>query len=215
MDSVKLFNFFLAQSWGEFKADFPRYRGSYMAFLAIGFMSSFPWTGLGFGENSAYEITTSIAAGILALVVIVNVILVEKAKIKYAVKEELLYAAPTYLVYTLYSTLLILIGLFCFIIPGIILGVLLFLAPIASVLSEEEGVGYLTKSYKMAMKDKWLVTTLGAVTLLIEVPTFLFDWIPNWHIQLGVNLLYSFVDAAVLSIVTLTSVKVFYHLNKP
>lgn len=214
MDSIKLFGSFFTESIGTFKKEFSVYMGSYLAVLMINFLSLFPWEGMGYGQNSFHEIVLQIFVGILSLIAVVNIVLIEKAKAKNLEKEALVYAAPTYLIYTLYSSLLILAGLFCFVVPGLIIGVLVAMVPLASVLIDNDSINYFKISYRMARKDAWLVICFGLASLIMEAPSFGLDLIPDWRIKLGAGFVYSFIDSAVLVIVTMTSVKVFYHLKK-
>jgi hypothetical protein len=242
MTSFYLFTHFFKESYQTFVRDFSKYLGSYIAFVAISFLASIPWAGIGFESNGTYEIMMGILVAILSLVVIVNVILIEKAKAKNKEKEELIYAAPTYLIYTLYTTVILLAGfstliipgifmsafsglvrlhsvifitgLICLIIPGIILAILFGLVPLASVLIDNDSVNYFKLSYRMARSDMWLVFFYGLCSLLIELPTFAFDLFPDWHMKLIFNLLYSFVDSAILTALTITSVRIFYHLKQ-
>jgi hypothetical protein len=154
-----------------------------------------------------------IIIGILSLIVIVNVILIEKSKTKMLEKEQLMYAAPTYLIYTLYSSLIILAGLFCFIVPGIIAAILVGMVPLASILIDNDSVNYFKLSYKMARKDTVMIICFGLASLFIELPSFAFDLIPDWRIKLGVSVVYAIVDAAIITILTITAVRVFYHLK--
>lgn len=213
MTGVKLFFIFFSVSYQKFVKEFSDYVGSYIAFLIIGLLSCIPWEALGLEPNSFYEIMVQILAGILSLIVIVNVILIEKAKHKMLEKDQLVYAAPTYLIYTLYSSLIILAGLFCFIIPGIVAAVFVALVPLASILIDNDSVNYFKLSYRMARKGMLMIISFGLTSLLIELPSFAFDLIPDWKIKLGANFVYSFISAAALIILTIASVRVFYHLK--
>lgn len=214
MPSIKLFFRFLSSSAQTFFTELSFYIGSYIAFLILSLLSCTPWQAMGYEQNSFYEIVSSIGVGILSLIVIVNVILIEKAKVKQTEKEELVYAAPTYLIYTLYSSLIIIAGLLCFVIPGIIAAILVGMVPLASVLIDNDSVNYFKISYRMARKDSLLVICFGLTTLLVELPSIGFDLVADWRFKLGAGVLYSFFDAALLLILTMTSVRVFYHLKE-
>ena len=213
MAGVKLFIIFFTESYQKFIKEFSVYSGSFCAFLMIGILSCVPWQGLGFEANSFYEIMLQIIVGILSLIVIVNVVLIEKAKYKIQEKDELLYAAPTYLIYTLYSSLIILAGLFCFIIPGIIAAIFIGMVPLTSILIDNDHVNYFKLSYRMVRKDTLLIISFGLMSLFIELPSVALDLIPDWRIKLGVGIIYTFIDAAILTTLTITSVRVFYHLK--
>jgi len=213
MTSLKLFFQFFTESYQKFLREFSEYAGSYSAFLIIGVLGSVPWEGLGHQANSFYEIVLQIIVGILSLIVIVNVVLIEKAKHKMLEKEQLVYAAPTYLIYTLYSSLIILAGLFCYIVPGIIAAIFVGMVPLASILIDNDSVNYFKLSFRMARKAPVMIICFGLTSLFIELPSFAFDLIPDWRIKLGASVLYCFVDAAVLTILTITSVRLFYYIK--
>lgn len=214
MTSIKLFLRFLSESSRTFLNELSLYLGSYIAFLVVSLMSCIPWQGMGYEPNSFYEIISSIIVGILSLIIIVNVILIEKAKVKHSEKEQLFYAAPTYLIYTLYSSLIIMAGLLCFVIPGIIAAILVVLVPLASVLIDNDSVNYFKISYRMARKDTLLVICFGFATLLVELPSIGLELIPGWRLKLGAGVFYSLFEAIFFVILTMTSVRVFYHLKE-
>jgi hypothetical protein len=181
--------------------------------VIIDLIASFPWAGLGFGGNSFISIMTSVFVGILNLIVVVQVILIEKSRLKRSEKESLLYAAPTYLIYTIYYSLLVLLGVVCFIIPGIILAVVLSMVPIATILIDDEKVNFFKISYQMTKKNPSLIITFVITSVFLELISAAFEFIGNWQIKLGVDIAYSFVDAFLLIIVTMASVKTFYYLK--
>lgn len=214
MTSIKLFLRFLSESARIFLNELSLYLGSYIAFLIVSLMSCIPWQGMGYEPNSFYEIISSIIVGILSLIIIVNIILIEKAKVKQTEKEQLVYAAPTYLIYTLYSSLIIIAGLLCFVIPGIIAATLVVMVPLASVLIDNDSVNYFKISYRMACKDALLVICFGLATLLVELPSIGLELIPDWRLKLGAGVFCSLFEAAFFVILTMTSVRVFYHLKE-
>lgn len=214
MNSFKLFFSFYRQSFQVFWDDLAKYLGAYFSFVAIDLLASIPWEGIGFPQNSPAEIGLNIFIAILSLIVIVNVVLIEKSKYLQRQKEALIYAAPTYLIYTLYTSIIMLLGFLCLIIPGIILAVCFGMVPLASVLIDNDSVNYFKVSYRMARKNALLIIAFGVATLLVEVPGFLFDFIPSWQVRLGLNVVYSILDGAILVALTITSVRVFYHLKQ-
>ena len=213
MRSITLFCEILRVSYKELLKNFWTYMPSYMAFFIVDLISCIPLDAFGYGEDSFYKIALTLIVGVLSLIVVVNVVMIEKSKVMFLPKEPLLYTAPTYLIYTLYVSLAILAGVFCFVIPGIIIAVLLGMAPLASVLIDNDSVNYFKISYRMARLDPVLIICFGFMSLLIELPSFAFDLIPDWGVKLGFNILYSFFDSAVLVVLTIASVRIFYHLK--
>lgn len=242
MGSLKLFFIFLSDSFIDFKANFKIYFPSYIAFLFVNFIGAIPWEGLGFGEKSFFEIVTSVIIGLTSLVIVTNIILIEKSKIKAREKEKLLYAAPTYLIYTLYSTLIILA---CFVfliffpatspgvsegttfgvmilagkfslvaIPAVLAAVCVAMVPLASVLIDNDSVNYFKLSFQMAIKAPLLIFCFGASALLVETPAIVIDlFATEWMTRFIGGVLYSFVDSIIIIILTKASVTIFYYLK--
>lgn len=238
MASVKFFFTALAESFLDFKNNFARYAGVYIAFLIMNVLAAIPWEGLGVEENSVYEILINIAVGLISLVIVTNIILIEKSLIKQREKEKLIYAAPTYLIYTLYSSLIILAS-FVFLmffpkseqgmaldavffakvivvaIPALVAGVCVAMVPTASVLIDNDNANYFKISFKMAKKAPLLIFLVAASALFIELPSVAIEWFASdWIVKLIINLVYAFIDSVVIIVVTKTSVSVFYHLKK-
>ena len=213
MKSFGLYGKFLKESCFEVMKNFSLYLNCYIAFIVVDLLASIPWAGLGYEDNSFASIITSVIVGIINLIIVVQVILIEKATEKSTVKEQLLYAAPTYLIYTLYYSIIFIIGFACFIIPGIILILILGLAPLASVLIDNDSVNYFKLSYQLAKKDIALMVAFILASLVTELMGLAFDFIQNWQVKFGVSVVYSFLDALILIVVTKASVKTFYYLK--
>jgi hypothetical protein len=213
LKSIHLYGTFLKESYGELIQKFSLYFNCYITFVLVDFLGSIPWEAMGYGDNSFYSILMSMVVGILNLVIIVEVILIEKSKLMQREKEKLLFAAPTYLIYTLYYSILFVLGLLCFLIPGIIIAVMLAMVPLASVLLEDNDINYFKLSYQMAKKDLLLMIIFVFSSLLIELVSTGLAFIPDWRIQLGAKLSYSFLDGLLMIILTMASVKVFYHFK--
>lgn len=231
MGSIARFFKFLKESWQLVLKNFRVYLASYIAFFFVDVMASIPWQAFGFPEQSAPEIVFSLCVGIASLVIIVNVILIEKSRYKHREKEQLLYSVPTYLVYSLYSVLTILIGpglvlliggmihlpqsviLGLAVLVGLIVAIFVAMVALASVLIDNDSINYFKLSYRMARQDMLLIICFGVLSLLVELPSFAFDQIPDWRFVVSFNLLYAFFDAAAMIALTVTSVRIFYYLK--
>ncbi|MBC7430159.1 MAG: hypothetical protein H7336_16215 [Bacteriovorax sp.] len=213
MNSIKLYGRFFKESYQETVKNFNVYAVCFIFFILADFFASIPWTGLGYEDNSFYSIIMNVLVGLANLIIVVQVILIEKSRIKGSDKEKLLYAAPTYLIYTIYYSILMLIGLACFIVPGIILGVALAMVPLAAVLIDNDSINYFKVSWKMAKKDSVLIVFFVLSSIVTELVGLGLDFIPDWRVKLGVNVVYSFIDALVMIVITKVSVKIFYHLK--
>ena len=158
-------------------------------------------------------------------------ILIEKSRYKHREKEQLLYSVPTYLVYSLYSVLTILIGpglvlliggmihlpqsviLGLAVLVGLIVAIFVAMVALASVLIDNDSINYFKLSYRMARQDVLLIICFGVLSLLVELPSFAFDQIPDWRFVVSFNLLYAFFDAVAMIALTVTSVRIFYYLK--
>ncbi|QDK41274.1 hypothetical protein DOM21_07350 [Bacteriovorax stolpii] len=231
MGSIARFFKFLKESWQLVLKNFRVYLASYIAFFLVDVLASIPWQAFGFPEQSTPEILFSLLVGISSLVIIVNVILIEKSRYKHREKEQLLYSVPTYLIYSLYSVLIILVGpgavllagsmagipqpvmIGLAVLVGLIVAIFVAMVALASVLIDNDSINYFKMSYRMARQDVLLIICFGALSFLVELPSFAFDQIPDWRFVVSFNLLYAFFDAAAMITLTVTSVRIFYYLK--
>lgn len=243
MGSIKYFIRFFKESVSDFKTHFGLYLPTYIGFLIVSITGCIPWTALGFPDKSIQEVVVSLIVGLLSLILVTNVILIEKSRVKNRERERLLYSAPTYLIYTLYSTLIIVAFLalavflpayqqgimqreaisssminlatyFLVAIPAIVAALFVAMVPLASVLIDNDRVNYFQLSFKMAKKSPLLVLLFGASSLLIETPALLIDLLgEQWMSRLAFGVGYSFVDSFIIIVLTKTSVSIFYHLK--
>lgn len=215
MNGIKQFIFLYKNSYEYFINNFAIYKRSFFALVCIDFLSFFPWQMLGVGENSLYEIIANLLGGVLSLVVVVEIILIEKNIHLFngnkQTKENLLYSAPTYLISTLYTSLFILLGFIFFVIPGFFVAIYLSMVPLASLLTDGNENLY-KLSYKITKKKKGLVISFILASLFLEIPNLLFNLIPSWEMRWSANALYSIFNAFLLVLMASTSTRLFYFL---
>jgi len=220
MNDFKLFFSFGHESFLEFWSEFKTYRKSFFSLLLLGMISCIPWQNLGFGENSLPEIVTSIVLALLSLVFVVDIILIEKKSFTGRSKEKLLYSAPTYLIYTFYSSLIFFIPtLLIFaisnswlmaIIPAIFFGLCVVMVPVCSVCIDNDDINYFKSSFKLVKKRPVLIFLFFIFTILLEVTPFSFDLFSFSYLKLSLSLLYSLIETFLLISLTKVSVKIFY-----
>lgn len=232
MGSIKRFMKYLKESSEHVLKNFETYLGSYIAFFFVNLLAMIPWKAFESLPGSAPETIVSIIVGILSLIVVVNIILIEKSRIKHREKEQLLYSVPTYLIYTLYSIITMLIGpvlvLFSLgavhgmpksvmigsaAVVGIFVAIYVGMVSLASVLIDNDSVNYFKLSYRMGRLSPFLIFCFGFVTVLLEVPPFIFELASDWRYVLGINFLYAFFDSFASIVLIITSVRIFYHLK--
>jgi hypothetical protein len=177
-------------------------------------LTCIPWAQLGLEENNTYSIIVTVLSGIFSLIVVVQIILIDKSIRLKQPKNSLLYAFPSYLIYSLYFTLAFLFGLPFLILPGIYIGIMLSLTPIASILVDDHRESFFKISFKLVKKDFLLVFFFLLFNILLEVLSVAFDFIPDWKIRLFTNLFFSFGYAFMLIVLTKTSVNIFYYLDE-
>jgi hypothetical protein len=166
-----------------------------------------------FGITDGWVVLTALFIGFSSLIVVANIILIEKARLFNTKKEKLIYGAPTYLVYALYSSLAVLLGIILLIIPGFIALIFLSLAPVASLLSVDKSKGFLKQSIELVKKNTGLVSLYVVISMLVEIVSLLIDLIPDWRVRAGAGFLYAFVESYAMLILALVSVKIFYYLK--
>lgn len=223
MSEIKLYIHFWIVAVREFFKNFSLYKNSFFILIFLGFLSSIPWRVLGLGEGSLPEILIALIVAILSLVVMVNVILIEKSLILNRPRERLLYAAPTFLIYTIYASLIIVAGpfiVFAFtqsiivaIIPAFFCGLAVAMVPVASVCIDNDNVNYFKLSWRMFLKKTTLVACVAIVSILTELVVFLLDFISSWQLKLMSSIVYSFIDAFLIVVLTIVMIKVFYQLK--
>jgi hypothetical protein len=213
MKNLEVFKTFFGQSRQIYRSNINLFLMSYMAFLGLCLTSILPLENLGFTDG--WVVIIALFIGFSGLIIVANIVLTEKARLLGTKKEKLIYGAPTYLVYALYSSLAVLLGILLFIIPGFIALIFLSLAPVASLLSVDKSKGYLKQSIELVKKNTGLVSLYVVASLLVEIVSLLIDLIPDWRVRSGVGFLYAFVEAYAMLILALVSVKIFYHLRGP
>ena len=213
MKSINLFKNFLSESITDFKNNKSLFFTSAIWMLIFCLLSCIPWEAMGFESGSGWEISVGVVVGILTLIVVANIILIEKARLSNKAKEKILYGAPSYLVYTLSSSLVVLAGIILLIIPGFLALVYLSMAPVAALLSENKKDGFLKQSVALVKKNVGVVAVFVGVSLGIEVLSMGVDFISKWQVRLFVGVLYSLFEALSSVILTMVSVKIYYYLN--
>ncbi len=223
MKEFKLFFDWGIESLKEVLSQFEVYKRSFWFILILGIMSCIPWQAMGFEDNSLPEIVNSIVIAITSLVLVVNVILIEKKNILGRPKEKLLYSAPTYLIYTFYSSLLFLIPSFIIFsltnswyvvfVPAVLIGVCLVMVPVCSVCIDNDDVNYFKFSLGIVRRKPFLLLLFFVFTTLLEIIPFAFDLISFSYLKLGMTLIYSVLETMLIIILTKISVKIFYRVK--
>jgi len=220
MNEFKIFQDFIVDSFKELWANFKIHQNNFFSLLFLGFLSCIPWQNLGFEDNSLPEIVNTALIALMSIIVVVNIILIEK-KIKLGrPKEKLLYAIPTYLIYNFYSSFLFLApvmlvfaltkSLFFAVIPGIFSGVCLVMVPVSSLCIDNDEINYFKHSLKATRRTPIVIFLFFLMTILLETIPLSLDLVASSSLKLGLGLFYSFIEAVLLIVLTKVSVKIFY-----
>ncbi len=220
MKEFKQFGYFVADSIKELFANFKEYKFTFFVLLFLEILSCTPWESMGFESNSLPEIINSIIIALASLVVVVNIVLIDKKITLGGPKEKLLYAAPTYLIYTFYSSILFFVPLVLFFgltnsyvlafIPGIFIGVCLAMVPVSSICINNDGVNYFKHSLKLVRRTPLLIFSFFSFSILLELAPLSFNLIVNSSIRLGVSVIWSIIETFLIVILAKVSVKIFF-----
>lgn len=232
MKSIKQFFEYIVFSHKELLHFFKDYRLSMLGLFLINLTVMIDWKSAMFMEHAYLETPLSFIVVLLNMYLIVNVLMIEKSKFLNQEKEHAFYNYPSFVIYTLYSGLIvivipfIIIGLdrglgFNSIISMFVAGVFAFLmsvivsmCPVASVLIDNDYENYFKVSLRIARKYFGVLVLYTILTLLSEVPDILFTFIEDATLKSFSGLLYAVWDSYVLILVAKVGVKIFYGLYR-
>jgi hypothetical protein len=230
MNSFTLFFHALTKGHQIFFSEKNLYLRSFIGLSLIGLLGAIPFQEI-HPLFVTFEIVGSIIGAILSLIFIVDIILIEKGKFYKREKENLLYGVPTYLIYTFYSTLLLLIGPLLFLaiseilglsllskivfsaFPGLVVGLLVVYVPLTSVLIDSDSVNYFKFSFKMTKNDFLMAFLLGFISIVLELLPFAFELIKNQVFKSLFLSLFAFLSAYLYIIFTIASVKIYFTIK--
>lgn len=231
MNAINVFFHALKSANQLFKTEYARYNKSFLSLVFIGFISAIPFRYFGVHLAGLDEVT-EIIGSFISLFFIVNIIMIEKARFYKREKEKLIYSAPTFLIYTFYSTLLmaagpiIVLGVTKFLslpqylqmtlagIPGVIVGLLVAFVPYASVLIDNDSVNYFKISFRMTTGNWGLAFLVFFSALALEVLPLVFELIENPLIKSACLFLFAFLNAYLYVIFSIGFVKIFFAIKK-
>ena len=231
MNNINIFIHALKSAHQLFKVEYAKYNKSFLSLVFIGLISSIPYKYFGLhlaGIDEAIEIIGSF----ISLIFIVNIIMIEKARFYKREKEKLIYSAPTFLIYTFYSTLLMAAGpilvlgltkllsmphflqMFLAAIPGIAVGLLVVFIPYASVLIDSDSVNYFKISFRMTSEKLGLAILVFFSALILEIFPLMFEFMQNPLAKSATLFLFSILNAYLYVIFSIAFVKIFFTIKK-
>jgi len=203
---------FFSLSYVDLKKNSQHYKLSLLGFIVLGLIDAIPWEGMNYLENSGPEILSQVVIFLLSIIVSVDVINTQKTLLTEMPEEKLLFTAPAFLIYSLYFTICVLLGLVLFILPGVLALVFLTLAPFVAVLLNEESP--MKASIRLTKKNPLLVAGMAIILLAIELFPALFNFLPRWEVKFFLELLFIFPMALLSLIFIQTMVRVTLFLEK-
>ncbi len=231
MNAITVYLHALKSAHQLFSTEYGKYNKSFLSLIFIGLISAIPFRYFGVHLAGLDEVT-EIVGSFISLIFIVNIIMLEKARFYKREKEKLIYSAPTFLIYTFYSTLLMAVGPIIILavtklfslpqylqmilagIPGLIVGLLVAFVPYASVLIDNDSVNYFKISFRMTTGNWGLTFLVFISALALEAFPLLFELLPNPLVKaLGMGV-FAFLNAYLYVLFSIGFVKIFFAIKK-
>lgn len=210
MGGLKTFWSFIKSSALEVLENKKMYTSAFLALVCLSNVETlYPFLGLS-EDSNAYIIMTILSA-MMVFVVLSQIVLIQKEK--HGGSGQLGFLVPTFLLYNLYYSFLFFLGIVLFFIPGIYVLIFFSMVPFVAVLDDEADGQFFKKSRELVKKNISLAAWASVINLLIEFSALLFNSIQNPVIKAVSNFLFSLPDAFVTIILTIATVKVYYHLK--
>lgn len=188
-------------SLNEFKNNFPKYSAYYFMLLFLSFMDSVSELIIPkFAEN--INIFFSLLTFFLMLAVTIMFLRTQK---KNSIKGDFWYLFVPFLLYTIYYSIIMLLGLFLLFIPGIIF----YYAPIIATFGSSK-ISPFKQSIRMVKKNWKMAIFLSVTSFSLELLPLSFKLIPNISIRIFIDGIFSVMDCALYLILTLMTVKMYY-----
>lgn len=211
MKSFYQFISFCKLSLEEVIRDKKLYLPSFFILIFLSNLTSvFPF--LGISEESTQEIALTVGIQVLISIVFANIVLIQKRLQGH--DDELLYFAPTFLLNNLYYSFASLVGFIFFLVPGFLAYLYFSFVPFIAVLDLSGEGKYFQKSKNLVKKNVALVGWAVSILLITEMMSLIFNLINDLKLRLIFNFLFSFPEAFLSIILTITFVKIYYFLNE-
>lgn len=197
MKIVELFKI----SLDELMNNFSKYSPFYFMLLFLSFLDSISEFLIPkYAEN--VNIIFSLLIFFSMLVVTVMFIRTQKLDSK---NGDFWYLFIPFLLYTIYYSIIMLLGFILIFIPGI----LFYYVPIIATMGTK-GATPFKSSIKMVKKNWRMAAFLSISSFLLELLPLSFKLIPNLSIRIFVDGIFSIVDCGLYLVLTLMTVKMFY-----
>jgi hypothetical protein len=127
--------------------------------------------------------------------------------------EKLIYVLVPFLLYSFYYSMLLMLGLILFIIPGFLVMIYFSQAPLVAALAPMKE-SYFKKSISLVKKNVVLVVWISFTSFFLEFTSLIFAPIADQKIRWTLTAIFSLPDSLLTIILTIVSVKIFYYLSE-
>lgn len=210
MSGLKLFWEFAKASFLEIYDDKKTYLNAFFALILLDNIETI-YPLLGVGEETNTFLALSIIATLLSFIVLSQVVLIQKRK--RGGDGELKYFVPTFLLYNLYYSFLFFAGLLLFVIPGFYVLFYFSMVPFIAVLDDDADGDYFKKSRLLVKQNVPLIVWTSILNLIVDVSALLITPIQDQTAKVFFKAFFSIPDALFTLVMTVVTVKVFYHLK--
>jgi hypothetical protein len=210
MNGLNTFFTFARESSEEIWNDKKLYLPAFLALILLSNMEAlYPFFGV--LPESGTMIALTLISTLLVFVTLSQIVLIEKRK--RGGSGELSFFVPTFLLYNLYYSFLFFLGLPFGILPGLYVLVFFSMVPFVAVLDDEAQGSFFKKSRMLVKKNISLVAWASFFNLIIELSSLVIYPIQDPGKKAIANFFFSFPDAFLTMIITITMVTIYYALN--
>lgn len=210
MLGLKLFWELIKSASAEILENKKTYGRAFIALVVLGNLETlFPF--LGVAPESNISIFLTVIVSLATFTVLCQIVLTQKKN--RGGRGELKYLMPTFLLYHLYYSFLFFGGLLLLVLPGLYAMVFFAMMPFVAVLDDQFQGSYLKESKLLVKRNISLVAWATGTNLVAECLVLLISPIQNPAIKGIVNLVLSLPDAFITMVMTVTLVKIYYHLR--
>ncbi len=190
--------------------DFKKRKTEFLPYLlmmtALNFFEIFP--DIFFQNNPAYQYHLAFSRIVfLVLSVVVTTMFIKKYK---NFSHSFVYVFMPFFLYSIYYSLIFLVGLFLLIIPGILAMIYLYYLPLVGVFTKEVGLkNHLKESIKFSKKHLKLTIIMAIMTLLMEIFPVTIMTIPDFFLRFLLHAFLSGVMALVFIYFIILGIKIY------
>jgi len=190
----------------NFKARKGEFFPFFLMMMGVNFFEIFP--DLIFKNNPAFQYHL---AGFRILFLILSVLVTSLFIKKYKnIEHPFIYVFMPFFLYSIYYSLIFLLGLVLLIIPGLIFMVVFYYLPIIGIFTKEKGLlTHLKKSYSLSLKHLKLTIVMAFLTLLMEIFPITIMSISNAFVMFLLHAFFSGIMSLVFIYFLILGLKIY------